>query len=69
MFTHGRAAPGSVTALSEGAIAWAALRWTAHIANARDRGLAKDGKMTDKDVARAIKRYKIDVEKMRRDGV
>ncbi len=63
-----RAAPGSAAASSEGVIAWAASRWTVHIANAGDRGLAKDGKMTDKDVAWVIKQYRIDVEKMKRDG-
>jgi len=30
--------------------------------------LSKDGKMTGKDVARAIKPYKIDVEKVNPDG-
>ncbi|WP_345294190.1 pyruvate dehydrogenase (acetyl-transferring), homodimeric type [Luteimonas vadosa] len=35
-----------------------------HIAHAAIAALAKDGKMTAKDVARAIKVYKIDVEKV-----
>jgi hypothetical protein len=43
-------------------------RWTAHIAHAAIAALAKEGKMTGKDVARAIKQYKIDVEKVNPDG-
>jgi len=35
-----------------------------HIAHAAIAALAADGKMTGKDVARAIKQYKIDVEKV-----
>ncbi|MDQ3495625.1 MAG: pyruvate dehydrogenase (acetyl-transferring), homodimeric type, partial [Pseudomonadota bacterium] len=34
-----------------------------HIAHAAITALAKDGKMTGKDVARAIKQYKIDTDK------
>jgi pyruvate dehydrogenase E1 component len=40
-----------------------------HIAHAAIDALAKDGKMTGKDVARAIKLYKIDVEKPNPVGV
>ncbi|WP_379654053.1 pyruvate dehydrogenase (acetyl-transferring), homodimeric type [Pseudoxanthomonas sp. UC19_8] len=39
-----------------------------YIAHAAIAALAKDGKMTGKDVARAIKQYKIDVEKVNPDG-
>jgi len=39
-----------------------------YIAHAAIAALAKDGKMTGKDVARAIKQYKIDVEKVDPDG-
>jgi pyruvate dehydrogenase E1 component len=40
-----------------------------YIAHAAIAALAKDGKMTAKDVARAIKQYKIDVEKVNPVGV
>ncbi|GGD32138.1 pyruvate dehydrogenase (acetyl-transferring), homodimeric type [Pseudoxanthomonas indica] len=40
-----------------------------YIAHAAIAALAKDGKMTGKDVARAIKQYKIDVEKVNPLGV
>ena len=40
-----------------------------HIAHAAIAALAKEGKMTAKDVARAIKQYKIDVEKPNPIGV
>lgn len=39
-----------------------------YIAHAAIADLAKEGKMTGKDVARAIKQYKIDVEKRIRLG-
>ena len=39
-----------------------------YIAHAAIAALAKDGKMTGKDVARAIKQYKIDVDKVNPDG-
>ena len=40
-----------------------------YIAHAAIAALAADGKMTGKDVARAIKQYKIDVEKANPIGV
>ena len=40
-----------------------------YIAQAAIAALAKDGKMTGKDVARAIKQYKIDPEKANPIGV
>ncbi|NDK39030.1 hypothetical protein DT603_09275 [Pseudoxanthomonas gei] len=40
-----------------------------YIAHAAVAALAADGKMTGKDVARAIKQYKIDVEKVNPVGV
>ena len=40
-----------------------------YIAHAAIAALAADGKMTGKDVARAIKQYKIDVEKVNPVGV
>ena len=40
-----------------------------YIAHAAIAALAKEGKMTGKDVARAIKQYKIDVEKVNPVGV
>jgi len=40
-----------------------------YIAQAAIEGLMKDGKMTGKDVARAIKLYKIDPEKANPVGV
>ena len=40
-----------------------------HIAHAAIAALAADGKMTGKDVARAIKQYKLDVEKPNPLGV
>ncbi len=40
-----------------------------YIAHAAIAALAKDGKMTGKDVARAIKQYKIDPEKANPIGV
>ncbi|RYG88432.1 MAG: pyruvate dehydrogenase (acetyl-transferring), homodimeric type, partial [Alphaproteobacteria bacterium] len=40
-----------------------------YIAQAAIEALAKEGKMTGKDVARAIKQYKIDVEKVNPVGV
>jgi pyruvate dehydrogenase E1 component len=39
-----------------------------YIAHAAIAALAKEGKMTGKDVSRAIKQYKIDVEKVNPDG-
>ncbi len=39
-----------------------------YIAHAAIAALAKEGKMTGKDVARAIKQYRIDVEKVSPDG-
>ena len=40
-----------------------------YIAHAAIAALAAEGKMTGKDVARAIKQYKIDVEKVNPVGV
>ena len=44
-------------------------RFRYYIAHAAIAALAKDGKMTGKDVARAIKQYKIDPEKANPVGV